>query len=206
LQVKLLRVLQERSFEPVGSNTTQHVDVRVVLATHHDLAAEVEAGRFREDLYYRIHVVTIELPPLRERIADIPLLVDYFLLKYLQGTDKPIEGITREAMERMQRYSWPGNVRELENAVERAVVLCRQTLIGVEDLPPTLAGDELATADLIAATVGKTLQEALKEPEKKLIQAALTANDGNRQAAARQLGINRTTLYKKMKRLGLLQR
>ncbi|MCJ7544415.1 MAG: sigma-54 dependent transcriptional regulator, partial [Phycisphaerae bacterium] len=116
LQVKLLRVLQERSFEPVGSNTTQHVDVRVVLATHRDLAAEVEAGRFRKDLYYRIHVVTIELPPLRERIADIPLLVDYFLLKYLQGTDKPIEGITSEAMERMQRYSWPGNVRELENA------------------------------------------------------------------------------------------
>ncbi len=206
LQVKLLRVLQERSFEPVGSNTTQHVDVRVVLATNHDLAAEVEAGRFRKDLYYRIHVVTIDLPPLRERIADIPLLADYFLLKYLQTTDKPIEGFTREAMARMQGYSWPGNVRELENAIERAVVLCRGTLIGVEDLPPTMAADELATADLIAASVGKTLQQALKEPERKLIQAALTANGGSRQAAARQLGINRTTLYKKMKRLGLLGR
>ena len=206
LQVKLLRVLQERSFEPVGTNTTQHVDVRVLLATNHDLAAEVEAGRFRKDLYYRIHVVTVELPPLRERIADIPLLAEHFLGKYLAGTDRPIEGFTAPAMERMQRYSWPGNVRELENAVERAVVLCRGMQIGLEDLPPTLAGKEAAAADLIAATAGKTLGEALTEPERHIIQAALTANDGNRQAAARQLGINRTTLYKKMRRLGLLER
>jgi DNA-binding NtrC family response regulator len=205
LQVKLLRVLQERSFEPVGSNTTRHVDVRVVLATNHDLAAEVEAGRFRKDLYYRIHVVTIELPPLRERIADIPLLAEHFLAKYLNGTDKRLAGFTPQAIEWMQRYSWPGNVRELENAVERAVVLSRGGRIGTEDLPLTLAGADTA-ADLRAASAGKTLTQALREPEKQIIQVALGAHGGNRQAAARQLGINRTTLYKKMKRLGLLDR
>ena len=206
LQIKLLRVLQDRAFEPVGSNTTQHVDVRVILATHHDLAAEVQAGRFRQDLYYRVHVVTIELPPLRERIADIPLLAEHFLAKYLNGTGKGIQGFVPEAMERMQRYPWPGNVRELENTVERAVVLCRGVRIGLEDLPPSLAGQEAAAVDLISATAGKTLAQALVEPEKHIIQAALTASAGNRQAAAQQLGINRTTLYKKMKRLGLLDR
>jgi len=205
LQIKLLRVLQERSFEPVGSNTTQHVDVRVILATHHDLEAEVEAGHFRKDLYYRIHVVTIELPPLRERIADIPLLADHFLGKYLNGSDKRITGFTPQAIEWMQRYSWPGNVRELENAVERAVVLCRGGKIGTELLPPTLAGND-AAADLKTLSAGMTLTQALREPERQIIEAALDSHGGNRQAAARQLGINRTTLYKKMKRLGLLDR
>ncbi len=178
----------------------------MILATHRDLAAEVEAGRFRKDLFYRIHVVTIELPPLRERIGDLPLLVDYFLLKYVEKTSKPIEGVTREALERMQRYLWPGNIRELENAVERAVVLCRKSLVDVDDLPPALTQGQPAAAELVASAAGKTLYQALDEPEKQIIQAALAANGGSRKATARQLGINRTTLYKKMHRLGLLGR
>ncbi|MGA2266296.1 MAG: sigma-54 dependent transcriptional regulator [Phycisphaerae bacterium] len=217
LQVKFLRVLQDRCFEPVGSNETRQVDVRVILATHHDLAAEVQAGHFRKDLYYRINVVNIELPPLRDRIGDIPLLVDAFLLKYLEGTDRPIEGITREALARLQGYTWPGNVRELENVIERAVVLCRKSLIDVDDLPPVfatgappifpiLAPPEAGGSGAGAVAGAKNLRQALKEPEKKLIEAALAASGGNRQAAARQLGINRVTLYKKMKRYGLFSR
>jgi DNA-binding NtrC family response regulator len=205
LQVKLLRVLQERCFEPVGSNDTRRVDVRVILATHHDLAAEVEAGKFRKDLYYRINVVAIELPPLRERIGDIPLLAEHFLAKYADRTARPIRGYSPEAMERMQRYGWPGNIRELENAVERAAVLCRNPLIDLNDLPPSLAETQPPVA-VLAAAAGKTLHQALEEPQKQIIQAALAANEGNRQATARQLGINRTTLYKKMRRLGLLDR
>jgi len=204
LQVKLLRVLQDRCFEPVGSNVTQRVDVRLILATNRDLAAEVEGGRFRKDLYYRINVVNIDLPPLRERIGDIPLLAEHFLAKYLTATNKPVHGFAPEATELMQRHCWPGNVRELENAVERAVVLSRTPLIGAEDLPPAVGGDGVAAAIVVEQSSGKTLQQAIQAPERQIIRAALAANGGNRQATARQLGINRTTLYKKMKRHGLL--
>jgi len=202
LQVKLLRVLQERQFEPVGSNQTIEVDVRVILATNHDLRAEVQAGRFREDLYYRINVVNIELPPLRERLGDIPLLAEHFLRKYLAGSRKLIQGFTPQATEIMQRYHWPGNVRELENCVERAVVLCREAFIGPQDLAPVLLREaQPGAAAPSAAPIGPmTLREALAGPEKQILLAALRANNWNRQATAKQLGINRTTLYKKMRK------
>ncbi len=204
LQVKLLRVLQERRFEALGSNTTREVNVRVILATNHDLAEEVKAGRFREDLYYRVNVVNIALPTLRERIGDTPLLAEHFLGKYQQGAASRVRGFSPESMERMQRYDWPGNVRELENCVERALVLCRQSVVGVGDLPAAvLGGAGEATDEVDAPTQPTTLSEALAGPEKRIILAALRANNGNRQETANQLGINRTTLYKKMKRYGL---
>ncbi|HUS48114.1 MAG TPA: sigma-54 dependent transcriptional regulator [Phycisphaerae bacterium] len=205
LQVKLLRVLQDRQFEPVGSNETREADVRVVLATNRDLQAAVREGRFREDLYYRINVVSIELPPLRERIGDIPLLAEHFLAKYLERSKKKIDGFSSEAMELMQRHRWPGNVRELENCVERAVVLCRKSTIAPDDLPPAVLEGAGRSAEIAFSTDRPmTLEAALTGPERQIIAAALNANNGSRQAAARQLGINRTTLYKKMKKYGLL--
>jgi len=203
LQVKLLRVLQERAFEPVGSNKTIHVDVRVLLATNHDLKADVEAGGFRNDLYYRINVVNIELPPLRERIGDIPRLAKHFVAKYAGDAAKSVVGFSPEAMAIMQRYAWPGNVRELENCVERAVVLCRREFVQGDDLPPAILGSLPATKDVTVVPKDRTLQDALAEPEKQIIGAALEANNGNRQATAAQLGIDRTTLYKKMKKYAL---
>ncbi len=206
LQVKLLRVLQDRQFEPVGSNETRQVDVRVLLATNHDLWAEVQAGRFRDDLYYRINVVNIDLPPLRDRIGDIPLLAEYFLLKYAAGAAKAIRSFAPAAMELMQRYYWPGNVRELANCVERAVVLSRQGQIGPDDLPPVVLDYKCGPQKLAPVeTTGSTLAESLAGSEKQIIQAALAANRHSRKATAEALGINRTTLYKKMKRYHLMR-
>ena len=202
LQVKLLRILQERQFEPVGSNTTDSVDVRVILASNVDLAMEVEAGRFRQDLYYRVNVVTIELPPLGNRIGDIPLLAEHFLEKYRSQQRKEVLGITEEAMQHLQRYLWPGNVRELENVIERAVVLTKNRYIMLEDLPP----DILREASLENGPDGynaMSLKRALEDPEKRIIECALRANGWNRQLTADVLEINRTTLYKKMKRYQL---
>ena len=203
LQVKLLRVLQDSSFEPVGGNTTCRTDARVLLATNRDLAAEVAAGRFREDLYYRVNVVAVHLPPLRERIGEVPLLAEHFLAMHLAGgrpgARKLVQGFSPEALALMQRHSWPGNVRELANCVERAVVLCRQAYISPADLPPAV----WAAAQPVASVEGTTLAEAVCETESRAISAALAANNGSRNATARQLGIDRTTLYKKMKRLGL---
>jgi len=212
-QQKLLRVLQERTFEPVGSNRTVSVDVRVVLATNRDLWGEVEAGRFRRDLYYRVNVVNIELPPLRERVEDIPLLAEHFLERFRRENSKPAWGFTDAAVDAIRRYHWPGNVRELENCVERAVVLCRSGRIDVQDLPSAVLDASRAGGSwgeqvqpVGALTGGGTLAEALAEPEKRIIQAALSAHDGNRSATAQALGINRTTLYKKMRKHGLLER
>ncbi|MDY6913217.1 MAG: sigma-54 dependent transcriptional regulator [Planctomycetota bacterium] len=211
LQVKLLRVLQERRFEPVGGNETQEVDVRVILATNHDLWQEVQAGRFRKDLYYRVNVVNIEVPPLRQRVDDIPLLAEHFLHKFLaedrtrkSAPGRDIRGFSPEAMDRMRRYAWPGNVRELENCIERAVVLCRGAYIDCEDLPPAVLDGTMQRHLLTPVGEGVTLQQALAEPERRIIFDALQANDGNRRATADQLGINRTTLYKKMKKYSLL--
>ena len=204
LQVKLLRVLQERAFEPVGSNKTLHVDARVVLATNHDLETEVQAGRFRNDLYYRINVVNIELPPLRERIGDIQLLAEHFLAKYSDAAARRPQGFLPETMAVMQRYSWPGNVRELENCVERAVVLSSQPFIGPDDLPPAILKDAASSEAVPVSVAGRTLEQTLAGSEKQSIMAALEANNGSRQATAAQLGIDRTTLFKKMKKHGLL--
>jgi DNA-binding NtrC family response regulator len=214
MQVKLLRVLQERAFEPVGATQTKTVDVRVVLATNVDLAQLVAQGQFRQDLYYRINVVNVRLPGLRERLGDIALLANHFLRKFKEDTGRDsILGFTEAAMAAMQRYAWPGNVRELENAVERAVVLCRRPQVDVEDLPESIsqqAPAAMARASGSATLVElglpdqpMTLEQALETPERKIIELALRRNEWNRQATAAELDINRTTLYKKMKKYRL---
>ena len=214
LQIKLLRLLQEQQFEPVGSNETRNVDCRVVLATNSDLREEVEAGRFREDLFYRVNVVTVELPPLRLRVGDIPLLAEHFLEAFVRENGKDIAGFSADAVNLLQRYPWPGNVRELENCVERAVVLCRQSLIGPDDLPPELLetvdaprGDGETPGRRVAVSAdlsGQTLDEVVAESERAVIVATLERNRGQRQTTADELGINRVTLYKKMKKHGLM--
>jgi len=201
LQVKLLRILQEHEFEPVGANETRTVDVRVLLATNKDLWAEVVSGRFRKDLYYRINVVNIEVPPLRDRITDIPILADHFLEKYNESTGKRVLGFSAGAMEMLQRYSWGGNVRELENCVERGILLTRGAYITPDELPAVIVAS--AEDSPTEGKGGTTLREVLTGEEKRTIRAALLENKGNRGATARQLGINRTTLYKKMRRHGL---
>ena len=202
LQVKLLRVLQSHEFEPVGSTKTESVDVRVLLATNLNLADEVAQGRFREDLYYRINVVTIEMPALAERVGDIPLLAEHFLGVYTAQTGRDILGFDQTAMQMLRRHHWPGNVRELENAVEHAVVLAKGRYVTADDLPPRLRNPDPINIE-IPPYEPKPLKEALEEPERRILEAALRANGWNRQLTAQQLGINRTTLYKKMKRYNL---
>ena len=197
LQVKLLRVLQEREFERVGSSRPIKVDVRLLAATHRDLEALVREGRFREDLYYRINVVTIMLPPLRERREDLPPLIEHFLRAFAGKNGKSVRGLTREAREALLRYDYPGNIRELENLIERAVVLTRDDVIGVEDLPLSLeapaseSGDE---AGLIAAVEGL---------ERRMIREALAKADGTQTRAAELLGISERVLRYKLKKYGL---
>jgi two-component system response regulator AtoC len=207
MQVKLLRVLQERAFEPVGSSETKTVDVRVILASNVDLAQLVGEQKFRQDLYYRINVVTIRLPSLRERLGDIPLLSGHFLRRFCKESGREILGFSEGAMAALQRYQWPGNVRELENAIERAVVLCRRPQVDVEDLPETLQTVETkVSASMPAAEVPESampLELALEGPERRIIEAALKRNAWNRQATAAELDINRTTLYKKMRKYRL---
>jgi len=221
MQLKLLRVLQERKFEPVGSNETIEVDVRVVLASNQPLEELVARGTFRQDLYYRINVVRIDLPPLRERTCDIPLLAKHFLEKHARELGKQLVGFSDEALAALERYSFPGNVRELENIVERAAVLSTRPTIGVEDLPPQVLdeGGSVLARRVKAGADGfdgvesvdapdtpwtpTPLAEALEEPERRIIRKALDANEWNRQKTAEDLGINRTTLYKKMRALGL---
>jgi DNA-binding NtrC family response regulator len=208
MQVKLLRVLQERAFEPVGSSQTRHVDVRVILASNVDLTELVAAQTFRQDLYYRINVVTIRLPALRERLGDIPLLAGNFLRRFCKESGREVVGFTEEAMGALQRYNWPGNVRELENAIERAMVLCRRPQIDIEDLPEVLQTTAMAQIvnSAVAAEIPDSpqpLEAALQGPERRIIEAALKRNAWNRQATAAELGINRTTLYKKMRKYRL---
>jgi DNA-binding NtrC family response regulator len=200
MQVKLLRVLQELQFEQVGGNKTFKVDVRVILATNEDLSQAVAAGRFRQDLYYRINVINIELPPLRSRRSDIPLLAQSFLNELREDTNRKVTGFTEEALAALEAYSWPGNIRELQNVVERAVLLGKAELITPSDLPR-----ELVSGAAVRASRGsyRTLKEALEEPERQIILEVLEAHAWNRNATADALGVNRTTLYKKMKRLGL---
>ncbi|HEW79939.1 MAG TPA: sigma-54-dependent Fis family transcriptional regulator [Phycisphaerales bacterium] len=196
LQVKLLRVLQDRQFEPVGSNKTKAIDTRILLASNRDLNEEVKQGRFREDLYYRINVVTIDLPPLCERVGDVLLLAKRFLRTYCVQHNKEKLGITDEALEYLERYSWPGNVRELENVIERAVLLSKDKFVGPDDLPNSI---KQGRSWQQKAYKPRSLKESLAEPEKNLIHKALEVNHWNRQETARVLQINRTTLYKKMK-------
>ena len=199
MQVKLLRVLQERTIERVGSNRAVPVDVRVVAATHHDLLATVGSGDFREDLYYRLAVVSIDLPPLRARRTDIPLLVEHFLSKHARTAGVDPKSFSREAMDLLVRYSFPGNVRELENVVQRALVLSRGDLITVDDLPRTVLGavDEPGHLEQGSDT---SLPGRIAALEAAAIDEALALEDGNQSRAARRLGISERALrYKRAK-------
>ncbi len=202
LQVKLLRVLQEFEFEPVGSTKTQRIDSRVILATNEDLSVAVQQGRFRQDLFYRVNVINIELPPLRERLSDIPLLAQHFLTRTCEEAGKKAAAFTEPAVAALQRYPWPGNVRELQNVVERAVLLGRGGEVGPEDLPAHIAAGQASMA--LQPLTGKALKDAMEAPERAIILEVLELHNWNRNATADALGINRTTLYKKMKRLGLM--
>jgi DNA-binding NtrC family response regulator len=199
MQVKLLRVLQDLEFEQVGGTKTFRVDTRVILATNDDLGRLVAEGRFRQDLFYRINVINVELPALRDRIADIPLLADHFLRQVCEDAGKSVRGFTEQAMTALQRYRWPGNVRELQNVIERAVLLGKEDVIGVDDLPSSLTAGSIN----VEPVVGHSLKQALESPERQIIRETLEAHNWNRNDTAEALGINRTTLYKKMKRLGL---
>ncbi|MGO9114573.1 MAG: sigma-54-dependent transcriptional regulator [Thermoguttaceae bacterium] len=200
MQVKLLRVLQDLQFEQVGGSKTFKVDTRVILATNEDLGRAVAEGRFRQDLYYRINVINIELPSLRDRISDIPLLAQHFLRQVCSESAKKVRSFSEEALAVLQRFRWPGNVRELQNVIERAVLLGKNPVIGLEDLPSHLMA---ASPIAVETSSTRTLKEALEAPERQIILNVLEANQWNRHATAEALGINRTTLYKKMKRLGL---
>ena len=197
LQVKLLRVLQEREFERVGSSRPIPADVRVLAATHRDLEALVRAGAFRDDLYYRINVVTIALPPLRERREDIPRLIDHFLAGFAAKNGKAIQGLTREARDALLRYDYPGNVRELENLIERAVVLTRDDVIGLADLPLSLREPEPAVAE------ERGLPATVEGLERRMIRDALARAGGVQTAAAERLGISERVLRYKLRKYGL---
>ena len=204
LQVKLLRVLQERSFEPVGSSKTQCVDVRVIAATNQDLEKLIEEKRFREDLYYRLHVLPIRVPPLSERTDDIPLLVHHFIDVANQDRGTSIDGITDAAMEQLVRYEWPGNVRQLENMIERMAILQRAGDIDVDQLPPEVANARMTEA--IAPRVppdGLSFNTVVDQVETDMIMQALGQTHWNKNRAASLLGLNRTTLLEKIKKKGL---
>jgi len=189
MQIDLLRVLEDRVFYRVGGTQPIEADFRVIAAVNKDLDGEIKAGRFREDLYYRLNVISFQMPSLRERKEDIPLLVDHFLRRFAQETNKPIDSISREAMDEMMLYEWPGNVRELENAIERAVVVGKGRKILPEDLP--IFRPEYLTP---------TLNNSLNEVEKKHISRILNENQWNISKSAEILGIDRSTLYSKIKR------
>jgi len=230
LQVKLLRVLQELQFEPLGGTETVSVDVRAILATNENLQSAIAEGRFRQDLFYRINVIHLELPSLRERPDDIPLLAEHFLRCACTEYSRDVQGFSTSAMNAMLTYAWPGNIRELENAIQRAVLLTKKNSIDVEVLPPSIHSSGQTKAlptqsstfhplsslpslssisprdsfEINRASIAKqTLSEALEGPERSIILQVLKANDWNRNITADQLGINRTTLYKKMKKLGI---
>ena len=203
-QVKLLRVLESRSFERVGGTRTINVDVRLVAATNRNLKEMVQNGTFREDLYYRLNVINIDLPSLRKRVEDIPLLLNYYLSIYNKENAKQIAGFTDAALATLKSYSWPGNIRELRNVVERMVVLCNSELLGEDLLPNELKNGALIveeSTDVKKVTTFSSLD--VKKNEKDLIIKALEECGGNKTAAAQKLGISRRTLHRKIESLGL---
>jgi len=207
LQVKLLRVLQERIVEPVGSTRSVEVNVRVIAATNKDLREEVKAGRFREDLFYRLQVVPVELPPLRNRGNDIQVLANYFLERAAHTLGRDKLSLTPAAKDKILSYSFPGNVRELENLMERAALLAEKDTIEVSDLPDYLQGDSKTTAIIevpeMIPDAGLDFNALIDAYETKLIQTALMQTNGNKKAAAALLQLNRTTLVEKIKKKGL---
>lgn len=200
VQIKILRVLQEKKFERVGGEQTIEVDVRIVAATNRNLEEEVKAGRFREDLYYRLNVVHIPVPPLRERRDDIPLLMASFLDEFNRENDRQIKGLNSKAKAAMFRYAWPGNIRELRNCMESAVVMCSGDEITLQDLPPSVsaAAGTGAGDDSVSVPLGVTLDEA----DRLVIEANLAANRGNKSRTAEILGIGRKTLQRKLAEWG----
>ena len=205
LQVKLLRVLEEREFERVGGCKTLKADVRIIAATHRDLEEEVQKGAFREDLFYRLYVIPISLPPLRERSSDIPLLISHFLKHFNRKNHKRVDGISDEAMEMMVRYQWPGNVRELKNALERMVVLKGEGKISKNDLPQRLmkGNGHVPLSNIVISEDGICLNTEVSEFEKALILQSLEKTRWVKNKAAKLLQLNRTTLVEKIKRHNL---
>ncbi len=203
-QVKLLRILQEKEFQRLGSNLSLKTDVRIIAATHRNLEEAMKQGLFREDLYYRLNVISILLPPLRERKEDIPILIDHFLKKYSEVNQKKIDDLSKEARALLMRYSYPGNIRELENLIERAVVLCRGNMITTQDLPFHLR-EETSEKQWESPGKGKTLPESLEEIERDLIIRALHQHQGIQTRAAESLGISERVLRYKMKKYGIRQ-
>jgi transcriptional regulator with PAS, ATPase and Fis domain len=197
LQVRFLRVLQEKTYEPLGATRSEKADVRVIVATNKDLAERVRIGAFREDLYYRVNVVRVELPPLRRRKEDIGLLVGQFVERFNRLHGKAIEGISTEALSLLMAHDWPGNVRELENVIERAFIVCGGSRIEIEHLPDELTGRGGK------GSAGYRVADTHDLLDAQAIRAALERNDYDRTAAARELGIHKTTLFRRMKRLGL---
>ena len=193
LQVRLLRVLQEHTFEPLGATRSEKSRARILVATNRDLAAMVKNGEFRQDLYYRINIISLELPPLRRRKEDIPLLVEHFVGRFNRIQGKNLTGFTPGAYSLLMGHDWPGNIRELENVVERAFVLCTTKLIGPEHLPAELTGHKSRPAE------AGDIDSAIRFAEEQSILGALKRNNFNRAAAARELGIHKTTLYRKIK-------
>ena len=204
MQAKLLRTIQEREIQRVGGDKILHVDVRIIAATNRELLLEVEKGRFREDLYYRLNVVNLSLPSLRDRLEDIPLLAGYFLTHYSVLNRKQLKGLTPTAMDMLVKYNWPGNVRELENAIERAVILSAGEFVSEKDLPPTIIKHFREVyggqGSIVSGSVaGKSLQEV----EKLAIEETLAQTGGNKSEAAKLLNITRTTLDNKIRKYGI---
>lgn len=200
IQVKLLRVLQFGTYERVGENAGRTANVRIIAATNRDLKSEVQEGRFRADLYYRINVVPVHIPPLREHKADIPYLAEYFLKKYATRNHKKVQGITAEAMARIMRYSFPGNVRELENIIERGMVLCRGEYLTETDI--FMPMDEPDTGDGVSMPVG-SYDEAMNSFEREFLLQVIRRHKGNKSAAARELGINERRMRYRLKVLNI---
>ncbi|MFA6413571.1 MAG: sigma-54 dependent transcriptional regulator [Syntrophales bacterium] len=204
MQVKLLRVLQEREITRVGGNESVKVDVRVIAATNRNLAEEIGAGRFREDLFYRLNVVTLLAPPLQERAEDIPILAQHFLTHFAEKNHKPIKGFSPQAMDRLVRYPWPGNVRELMNAVERGVVLSRSDYLEETELSLVMATGPVDVLDDYSSR-GEKRPSSLDEVEKDAVIRTLEDAGGNKSEAARRLGVTRRTLHLKLKKYGLME-
>jgi two-component system response regulator AtoC len=208
MQAQLLRTLQDGEVKPVGGSEPIRVDVRLVCATNKDLDEEVKAGRFREDLYFRINVVTVHLPPLRERREDVPILVAHFLAKLARRERRAAAALSPEALKLLNAYSWPGNVRELENAIERAVAVAKGNVVIPSDLPPEVGGGAGTAAGNAAGGGGQTDagiigdRPSLAELERRYIQLVLTESGGNKKKAAEKLGIDRRTLYRALEREG----
>jgi DNA-binding NtrC family response regulator len=203
LQAKILRFLQDGTFEPVGATKTKRVDVRLVAATNADLEAQISAGRFLSDLLYRIEVIAIQVPPLRERVEDIPLLVDHFLAQYAGRYKKALEGVSSTAMQSLMDYNWPGNVRELKNSIARTVILSKGPEITLEDLPDKIHAKAKSSRRAVNLDTMPEGGISLKDMESELISNTLKRCKGNKTMAAKMLGISRKGLYEKMERLGI---